>query len=110
MPPFGGMAGGEWGLDKQYFVYILAKDRNGTFYIGFTENLVKRVKEHKDELADGFTKKYGIKTLVYYEVCGDYEGALFREKQLKKWRRDSKVKLIEAMNPKWRDLYDDICR
>ena len=108
MPPFGGMASREWGLDKQYFVYILAKDRNGTFYIGFTENLVKRVHEHKNELAGGFTRKYGIKTLVYYETCSDYEGALFREKQLKKWRRASKIKLIEAMNPKWRDLYADI--
>lgn len=93
---------------KQYYVYIMAKGRNSTFYTGFTENLAKRVYEHKNELADGFTKKYGIKTLVYYEICNNYEGALFREKQLKKWRRQSKMKLIEEMNPNWEDLYKEI--
>jgi putative endonuclease len=71
---------------------------------------VKRVWEHKNELADGFTKKYGIKSLVYYETSNDYEGALFREKQLKKWRRESKLRLIEQMNPKWDNLYDHICK
>lgn len=95
---------------KQCYVYIMAKGRNSTFYTGFTGNLVKRVREHKNELADGFTKIYGIKTHVYYEVANDYESALLREKQLKKWRRDSKMKLIEAMNPKWEDLYDKICQ
>lgn len=95
---------------KEYYVYILAKGRNSTFYTGFTENLAKRVWEHKNELADGFSKKYGIKTLVYYEVFDNYEGALFREKQLKKWRRDSKMKLIESINPNWNDLYDRICQ
>ena len=97
-------------MEKSYFIYILAKSRNGTFYTGLSENLIKRIRDHKDEVAEGFTKKYGVKTLVYYEACNDYEGALFREKQLKKWRRASKIKLIEAMNPKWKDLYDDICR
>ncbi len=92
-----------------YYVYILAKKRNSTFYVGFTENLAKRVWEHRNEAADGFTKKYGIKALVYYEVSDNYEGALFREKQLKKWRRESKMKLIEQMNPKWEDLYESIC-
>ena len=95
---------------KQYYVYILAKGRNSTFYTGFTENLVKRIWEHKNELADGFTKKYDVKTLVYYEVFDSYESALFREKQLKKWRRDSKMKLIESINPDWNDLYERICQ
>ena len=94
--------------EKSYYVYILAKARNSTFYIGFTENLVKRVWEHKNEVADGFTKKYDIKTLVYYEVFDNYDAALTREKQLKKWRRLSKMQLIETMNPKWDDLYERI--
>ena len=95
-------------MSKAFYVYILAKGRNSTFYTGFTSNLVKRIWEHKNELADGFTKKYEIKTLVYYEVHEDYGTALKREKQLKKWRRQSKMKLIESMNPKWLDLYDSI--
>ncbi|MCC7037873.1 MAG: GIY-YIG nuclease family protein [Alphaproteobacteria bacterium] len=93
-----------------YFVYILAKARNSTLYVGMTENLIKRTLEHKKELADGFTKKYGIKTLVYFEPAETYEAALFREKQLKKWRRESKLKLIETNNPQWQDLYDSICQ
>lgn len=97
-------------MEKRYFVYILAKGRNSTFYTGFTEELVKRTLEHKNELAESFTKKYGIKTLVYYEVIDNYEGALFREKQLKKWRRTSKMKLIESINPNWNDLYEHICQ
>ena len=80
------------------------------FYTGFTKNLLKRIWEHKNGIADGFTKKYNIKTLVYYEVFDDYEAALGREKQLKKWRRSSKMKLIETMNPKWNDLYEKICQ
>jgi putative endonuclease len=95
---------------KLYYVYLMAKGRNSTFYTGFTENLVKRVWEHKNELADGFTKKHGIKTLVYYEVLAEYEGALYRGKQLKRWRRSSKMKLIEEMNPRWEDLYEQICK
>ena len=96
--------------EKKYYVYILAKERNSTFYIGFTENLVKRTWEHKNELAEGFTKKYNVKTLVYYEVFDNYEAALEREKKLKKWCRESKMKLIESMNPKWNDLYETICQ
>ena len=97
-------------LEKQYYVYILAKNRNSTFYTGFTEVLPKRVYEHKNELADGFTKKYGVKTLVYYEVHNDYETALTREKRLKKWNRPWKMRLIEEMNPNWEDLYEKICQ
>ncbi len=96
--------------EKTYYVYILAKERNSTFYTGFTQNLIKRIWEHKNELAEGFTKKYNIKNLVYYEVFDNYEAALEREKQLKKWRRPSKMNLIEKMNPNWDDLYEGICK
>ena len=95
--------------EKQYYVYILTKARNSTFYVGITSDLPKRIWEHKNEIADGFTKKYGIKTLVYYEVFDDPENAIRREKRLKKWNRAWKMRLIEEMNPDWRDLYDDIC-
>jgi putative endonuclease len=96
--------------EKQYYVYILAKGRNSTFYTGFTENLLKRTWEHKNEVADGFTKKYGIKNLVYYEAFDNYDAALKREKQLKKWQRTWKMRVIEEMNPKWEDLYEKICQ
>lgn len=77
-------------------------------YVGMTRDLAGRVQAHKQELADGFTKKYGIKTLVYYEAIDTFDAALFREKQLKKWRRQSKLELIEKVNPHWQDLYDAI--
>lgn len=93
---------------NQYYVYILATKRNGTFYTGVTNDLVRRVYEHKNGLAEGFTKKYGIKQLVYYEVFGDVELAIQREKLIKKWRRSIKMEAIERQNPEWRDLYDDI--
>jgi putative endonuclease len=96
-------------MEKQFYVYILAKYRNGTFYVGVTSDLVKRVWEHKNEVADGFTKKYGIKMLVYYEVFADPENAIRREKRLKKWTRASKLKAIQEMNPEWGDLYEQIC-
>lgn len=89
-------------------MYILAKGRNRTFYTGFTENLLKRIWEHKNECADGFTKKHGIKTLVYYEIFSDRMAALHREKQLKRYERTWKMRLIEEMNPEWNDLYDAI--
>lgn len=95
--------------NKQYYVYILAKAPNSTFYVGVTSDLAKRVWEHKHEVADGFTKKYGIKTLVYYEVYEDINEAIRREKRLKKWNRSWKIKVIEEMNPEWSDLYDGIC-
>jgi putative endonuclease len=96
--------------EKRYYVYILAKGRNSTFYTGFTENLLKRTWEHKNEVADGFTKKYDVKNLVYYEIFDNYEVALKREKQLKKWQRTWKMRIIEEMNPKWEDLYEKICQ
>jgi putative endonuclease len=95
--------------EKQFYVYILAKGRNSTFYVGVTSDLVKRVWQHKNEVADGFTKKHGIKTLVYYEAFDDAENAIKREKRLKKWTRESKMRVIEEMNPEWSDLYDGIC-
>ncbi|MBI1216567.1 MAG: GIY-YIG nuclease family protein [Alphaproteobacteria bacterium] len=95
---------------KTFYVYIMAKARNGTFYVGVTSDLVKRVWQHKNDVADGFTKKYGVKTLVYYEIFADAENAIRREKRLKKWTRASKMKAIEAMNPQWLDLYDTICK
>lgn len=96
-------------MTKQYYVYILAKARNSTFYVGMTSDLRKRVWEHKNEIADGFTQKYKIKTLVYYEVFEDPENAIKREKRLKKWNRTWKMRVIEDMNPDWKDLYDEIC-
>ncbi len=96
--------------EKQYYVYILTKKRNSTFYTGVTSDLGKRVWEHKNEVADGFTRKYGIKTLVYYEIFNDPENAIRREKRLKKWPRAWKNKIINEMNPYWKDLYEDICQ
>ena len=92
-------------IKNQYYIYILANKRNGTLYIGVTSNLIKRVYEHKKNLVDGFTKKYSIHKLVYYEITDDIESAIRREKQLKKWNRKWKLHLIENSNPKWIDLY-----
>ncbi len=89
-------------------VYILASKRNGTLYIGVTSDLVKRVWEHKNDLAEGLTKKYGVHQLVYFELHEDMATAIQREKQLKKWNRDWKVQLIEKGNPQWDDLYDSL--
>jgi len=93
---------------KQYFVYILASKRNGTLYIGLTNNLIKRVYEHKNDLVDGFTKKYGVHNLVYYEVYSNIDDAILREKRIKKWKRQWKIKLIEKENPLWTDLYNQL--
>ncbi len=95
-------------MDKLFYVYILASRRNGTLYVGVTSQLVQRVWQHKEGLADGFTKQYGLKTLVWYEQHDTAESAITREKQIKKWERKWKVGLIETENPYWNDLYDDI--
>ncbi len=87
---------------------MLASKRNGTLYIGVTSNLVRRVFEHKNGMVEGFTKKYNVHKLVYYEHTGDINGAINREKQLKKWRREWKLKLIEESNPEWKDLYQEL--
>ena len=97
-------------IKKQFYVYILASKQNGTLYLGVSSDIVKRVWQHKNDLAEGFTKKYGVKDLVYYEIHEDAENAIKREKQLKKWRRSWKLELIEEKNPEWRDLYVDICQ
>jgi putative endonuclease len=97
-------------VQEQFYVYILAKNRNSTFYVGVTSNLVKRTWEHKNAVADGFTKKYGVNRLVYYEVYTDPGTAIAREKRLKKWNRPWKMRVIEEMNPDWKDLYDEICK
>jgi len=96
--------------EKQFYVYILAKGRNSTFYTGFSENLPKRVLEHKNKVADGFTRKYHVENLVYFEIYNDRETGLNREKQLKKWHRTWKMRIIEEMNPDWKDLYETICQ
>ena len=90
------------------YVYILASRRNGTIYVGVTSDLVKRVYEHKNHLAKGFTDKYNVDKLVYYEQFDDIISAIAREKQLKPWKRKWKLDLIEKDNPDWRDLYDEI--
>ena len=90
---------------KQYFIYILASKRNGTIYLGITSNLLKRIYEHKNNLIEGFTKKYNVHTLVYYETYNDIYDAIAREKSIKKWKRQWKIELIEKFNPKWEDLY-----
>lgn len=92
----------------KYYVYILASKRNGTLYIGVTNNLVRRITEHKSNLFEGFTKDYEIHTLVYYEQFEDIEEAILREKRMKKWKRMWKIKLINQLNHEWRDLYSSI--
>jgi putative endonuclease len=90
------------------FVYILASRKNGTLYIGVTNNLIRRVGEHKGDMNEGFTKRYGVHRLVYFEAGEDISSAIWREKCLKKWNRAWKIRLIEEQNPTWRDLYQDI--
>ncbi|MEW5966574.1 MAG: GIY-YIG nuclease family protein [Pseudomonadota bacterium] len=93
---------------RQPAVYILASKRNGTLYAGVTSDLVKRVWQHKNNLADGFTRKYSIYMLVYYELADEMATAIAREKQVKGGSRAKKLAMIESVNPDWRDLYDDI--
>ena len=89
-------------------VYIMASKRNGTIYVGVTSNLPQRAWQHREGVADGFTRHYGCKLLVWFEFCGTMEHAILREKQLKAGSRAKKLALIEADNPQWRDLYDEI--
>jgi putative endonuclease len=90
---------------RQYYVYIMT-NRSGTLYTGVTNDLERRMYEHRNKLVEGFTKKYNIGMLVHYEVTDDINGALNREKQIKAWRRSKRVALIESTNPQWRDLSD----
>jgi len=94
----------------QYYIYILTSKRNGTLYIGVTNNLVRRVWEHKNDVVEGFTKKYGVHQLVWYEAANTPGAVITREKQLKKWNRAWKLKLIEDKNPNWKDLYQEIAQ
>jgi len=92
-------------LDKQPAVYLLASQRNGTLYIGVTSDLVKRIGEHKNNLVEGFSKRYGVHQLVWYELHENMESAINREKQIKEWKRKWKLELIEDTNRNWQDLY-----
>jgi putative endonuclease len=96
-------------LSKQYYVYVITNKPYGTIYIGFTNDLIRRVHEHREGIVEGFSKEYGLERLVWYEVHEDVHAAITREKQLKEWRRDWKINLIQQLNPDWRDLYLEIC-
>ena len=91
-------------MEHAYFVYILANKSNSVIYIGVTNNLVRRLYEHKNKLVDGFTKRYSVDKLVYYEMTSDVLSAIEREKQIKKWSRAKKNMLIETLNPNWQEL------
>lgn len=95
---------------KSFFVYIMANKPNGTIYVGSTADLIKRVWEHKTKVISGFTATYNVHMLVYYEIHQNYIEAARREKRFKNWPRQWKINLIEQLNPKWRDLYEEICR
>ena len=95
-------------LFKEYYVYIIASKKFGTLYTGVTNDLIKRIYTHKEKLIDGFTKKYSVDKLVYFEVHNDINEAILREKQIKKWNRDWKINLIERSNPHWVDLYYEL--
>ena len=94
--------------NQQYYVYILASRKNGALYIGVTNDLTRRVWEHKNKIVEGFSKKYNTDKLVYYEQCLSIESSIHREKQLKKWNRQWKIDLLEKENPDWKDMYYDI--
>jgi putative endonuclease len=96
--------------DHIYFVYMLASQPQGTLYTGVTNDVLKRARQHRDGVVSGFTKKYGVKKLVWFETHGDIREAIAREKQIKRWRRDWKRSLIEKDNPHWADLYPGLLR
>ncbi|HWD29293.1 MAG TPA: GIY-YIG nuclease family protein [Rhizomicrobium sp.] len=95
-------------MSKIYYVYIVASERNGTLYVGMTNDLMRRIWEHREGLVDGFTKKYGIKHLMHYETFEDVNAAIQREKRLKKWKRTWKIELIQKTNLDWTDLYEQM--
>lgn len=95
-------------MPKSYYLYIMASGRNGTLYVGVTNDLLRRVYEHKNGTHDGFTKKYGVDRLVWFGETTDISAAIQREKAMKKWPRKYKLNVIEEMNPQWRDLYEDL--
>jgi len=91
--------------EHRYYVYVMASKRNGTLYIGVTSDLIRRIYDHRNDLLNGFTRKYRIHRLVYYEETNDIQEAIAREKQIKRWKRVWKIELIERDNPEWTDLY-----
>ena len=93
-----------------YYVYMLASQRNGTLYVGVTNDLVRRIYEHKNKLVAGFTKKHNVTMLVYYELFDSIENAICREKCIKEWKREWRLRHIEEKNPQWKDLYEEICK
>jgi putative endonuclease len=95
-------------LNKEPCVYLLASRRNGTFYIGVTSNLIKRIREHKNDVVEGFTKRYGVHRLVWYELHSDMASAIARQKAIKEWKRRWKLELVESLNPDWRDLFEEL--
>jgi putative endonuclease len=97
-------------MKKQYYVYILASKKYGVLYIGMTDNLIRRIYEHKSDSVEGFTNNYHVHILVYFEMFTDPLSAITREKQLKKWKRAWKIRSIEENNPDWRDLYSEIIK
>jgi putative endonuclease len=108
IPAEAGIQGGTTELNRRPAVYILAGKKNGTLYIGATSDLVKRIWEHKNNMVEGFTKRYGVHQLVWYEIHERMETAIEREKQLKEWKRKWKLELIEKTNRNWRDLTNTI--
>ena len=97
-------------MEKQFYVYILTNKKDGILYTGVTRDLIRRVWEHRLGNIEGFTQKYRIKKLVYYEITSDIQSAILREKRIKRWSRDWKLRLIQSMNPQWEDLYEQIIR
>ena len=95
-------------MNKQYYVYIMTNDTNTVTYTGVTNDLLRRIHEHKNKLIEGFTAKYNINKLVYYEACESIESCILREKQIKSWSRKAKVDLINTMNPDWHDLSEEL--
>jgi len=95
-------------MEKHPCVYILASKRNGTLYVGVTSDLVKRIWQHREGVVDGFSKRYTVKSLVWYELHDNMESAIMREKRIKQWKRAWKLELIEKTNPQWLDLWDEI--
>ena len=95
-------------IEKQYYIYIMTNKRNSVIYTGVTNDLKRRVYEHKEKLVEGFTKKYNITKLVYYEIFKDIENAILREKQIKGGSRQKKTELVSSMNKEWRDLYEEL--
>ncbi|MCX7876561.1 MAG: GIY-YIG nuclease family protein [Melioribacteraceae bacterium] len=93
--------------EHTYYVYILTNWNNKVMYVGMTNNLTRRIYEHKNKLVDGFTSKYNLNKLVYFEITSDIRTAIAREKEIKKWRREKKNKLVESINPEWKDLSDE---